>query len=148
MTTDIDVVIPTLNAALGLARTITALEGAALEGGNHDFRRFITVCDGGSRDDTTAIARRCGAIVVTADAGRGGQLAAGADAGSAPWLLFLHADTRLAPGWADAAGRFMASAANADRARCFSLQFDSTDRRAAHRATRRVAMPNVRLALW
>jgi rSAM/selenodomain-associated transferase 2 len=88
------------------------------------------VCDGGSRDDTTAVARRCGAVVVTGEAGRGGQLAAGADAGSAPWLLFLHADTQLAPGWADAAGRFMASAENAEKAGYFRLQFDSTDRRA------------------
>jgi rSAM/selenodomain-associated transferase 2 len=125
VTTDIDVVIPTLNAAASLGRTITALKD-----GDHDLRLSVTVCDGGSRDDTTTIARRAGAVVVTADAGRGGQLAAGATGGNAPWLLFVHADTRLGPGWADAVRRFTGSAANAERAGYFRLRFDSADRRA------------------
>ena len=51
---------------------------------------------------------RAGADVVTTAPGRGGQLAAGAAAGGAPWLLFLHADTMLGTGWADAVRRFMA----------------------------------------
>ncbi len=134
MTTDIDVVIPTLNAGSRLARTINALKD-----GDHGLRLFFTVCDGGSCDDTPVVAERAGAVVVTAEAGRGGQLAAGANAGTAPWLLFVHADTRLAPGWADAAKRFMATAASAESAAYFRLRFDSTDRRA-----RRVE----RLAAW
>lgn len=125
MTTDIDVVIPTLNAAASLRRTI-----AALDGGTRDLRLSVTVCDGGSRDETTTIARRAGAMVVTADPGRGGQLAAGAAAGRAPWLLFVHADTRLGLGWLDATKRFTESAANAERAGYFRLRFDSSDRRA------------------
>ena len=125
MTTDIDVVIPTLNAAASLARTIAALDGSL-----HGLRLSITVCDGGSRDDTTTLARRAGANVVTAEAGRGGQLAAGAAAGNAPWLLFVHADTRLGPGWADAVRRFTGSAANGERAGYFRLRFASSDRRA------------------
>lgn len=134
MTTDIDVVIPTLNAAPRLAGTI-----AALKDGDHGLGLSITVCDGGSRDDTVAIARAAGARVVAAQAGRGRQLAAGAEAGTAPWLLFVHADTRLARGWADAAKRFAATTANAKRAGYFRLRFDSIDHRA-----RRVE----RLAAW
>jgi rSAM/selenodomain-associated transferase 2 len=134
VTTAIDVVIPTLNAAPGLARTIAALG----DSDDHDLVLSVTVCDGGSRDDTLAIARAAGAAVVVTSPGRGGQLAAGAAAGSAPWLLFLHADTTLGAGWANAARRFMAEAANAARAGYFRLQFDSRDRR-ARRVERLVA---------
>jgi rSAM/selenodomain-associated transferase 2 len=122
--TDIDVVIPTLNAAPGLARTLAALAD------DHDLRLAVTVCDGGSHDDTPAIARQAGADVIAARAGRGGQLAAGARAGGAPWLLFLHADTILSPGWTQPARRFMADPANATKAGYFRLRFDTADPRA------------------
>jgi glycosyltransferase involved in cell wall biosynthesis len=62
VTTTIDVVIPTLNAAPGLARTI-----ASLGNGAHGLALSITVCDGGSGDDTLAIARRAGAAVDNRD---------------------------------------------------------------------------------
>jgi len=134
VTTEIDVVIPTLNAACDLRRTI-----GALRDDNRDLRLSITVCDGGSRDDTPTIARQAGATVVTAPAGRGGQLAAGAGAGRAPWLLFLHADTALGASWAESVRRFTAHSANAGKAGYFRLRLDSADRRA-----RRIE----RLAAW
>jgi len=127
----LDIVIPTLNAAPSLARTLDTV--AAHEAST------ITVCDGGSRDDSVAIARQCGATVVTAPAGRGSQLAAGAAAGRAPWILFLHADTMPGPGWADAIRSFTLSPANARKAGYFRLRFDTRDPRA-----RRVE----RLAAW
>lgn len=133
MTADIDVVIPALNAARSLARTLDSLSG------NHDLKLSVAVCDGGSRDGTTIIARQAGATVVNAEPGRGGQLAAGALTGSAPWLLFLHADTTLSAGWAAAARRFMAQPANAPKAGYFRLRFASADPRA-----RRIE----RLAAW
>lgn len=117
MTADIDVVIPTLNAARSLARTLESLNGER-----------VTVCDGGSRDDTTTIARQAGADVVVSEPGRGRQLAAGALAGTAPWLLFLHADTTLSPGWAAAARQFMAM--TPPKAGYFRLRFASADPRA------------------
>jgi len=121
---EIDVVIPSLNAAAHLGHTLAAL---AID---HDLRLRLTVCDGGSDDDTQAIARARGAVVVEAGAGRGGQLAAGAAAGEAPWLLFLHADTTLSPGWASAARRFIDEPANAAKAGYFNLRFASADPRA------------------
>jgi rSAM/selenodomain-associated transferase 2 len=121
VTADIDVVIPALNAARSLARTIDSLKG-------HDLRLAITVCDGGSRDATVSIAQQAGATVLKTEPGRGRQLAAGATAGSAPWLLFLHADTTLSAGWAVAARRLMA--ANVAKAGYFRLCFDSADPRA------------------
>jgi rSAM/selenodomain-associated transferase 2 len=134
VTTTIDVVVPTLNAASDLARTIASLGGCE----DHDLVLRLTVCDGGSRDDTLAIARAAGAAVIVTAPGRGRQLAAGAAAGSAPWLLFLHADTTLGAGWADAAKRFMTETTNAARAGYFRLRFDSRDPR-ARRVERLVA---------
>jgi rSAM/selenodomain-associated transferase 2 len=134
VTTTIDVVFPTLNAASGLARTIASLGGRE----DHDLVLRLTVCDGGSRDDTLAIARTAGAAVVVTAPGRGRQLAAGAAVGSAPWLLFLHADTTLGAGWADAAKRFVTETTNAARAGYFRLRFDSRDPR-ARRVERLVA---------
>jgi rSAM/selenodomain-associated transferase 2 len=129
VTLPLDVVVPTLNAAASLARTLAAVGTAAT----------ITVCDGGSRDGTEAIARQGGAVVVNAPAGRGGQLARGAAAGKAPWILFLHADTVPGPGWDDAVQTFMSSPANSGKAGYFRLRFDTNDPRA-----RRVE----RFAVW
>ncbi|MGE0574974.1 TIGR04283 family arsenosugar biosynthesis glycosyltransferase [Reyranella sp.] len=124
MTTGLDVVIPTLNAAASLADTLAAL------GKPSGLSLTITVCDGGSRDATQSIAREAGARVVTAPPGRGQQLAAGAAAGQAPWLFFLHADSRTDKGWIDAINGFVADPDNQDRAAYFRLHFDSPDPRA------------------
>lgn len=131
MTPDIDVVIPTLNAGSTLAATLASLQG--------DLPVAIAVCDGGSTDDTVAIARQAGATVVTAPAGRGGQMAAGAAVGDASWVLFLHADTVLTPGWTNAVKAFTSRHVNIGKAGYFRLRFDSADPRA-----RRVE----RLASW
>jgi rSAM/selenodomain-associated transferase 2 len=136
VTADIDVVIPTLNAARSLARTLDSLGG--------DLKLAVTVCDGGSRDGTTTIAQQAGAKVVTVEPGRGRQLADGAVVGSAPWLLFLHADTTLSPGWTAAARRFMADATS--KAGYFRLRFDSGDPR-ARRIERLVAWRSRALGL-
>lgn len=122
MTTDIDVVIPTLNAARSLAPTLHSL------GGDHGLRLSVTVCDGCSRDDTTTIARQAGAVVLVTEPGRGRQLSDGAKVGSAPWLLFLHADTTLSTGWAPAVRQFMAMPA--PKAGYFRLRLASADPRA------------------
>ena len=115
----LSVVIPTLDAGATLAATIHALAGAPAE---------ILVADGGSRDATTALAGRLGARVLQAPRGRGPQLAAGIDAAAGPWLLLLHADTRLLPGWQDAARAHIAR--NPARAGHFRLALDTPDPRA------------------
>ncbi|HYH22512.1 MAG TPA: TIGR04283 family arsenosugar biosynthesis glycosyltransferase [Azospirillum sp.] len=130
----LDIVIPCLNAAATLPGTLEALAREA--GGGW---ACVTVADGGSADGTPAVASAAGACVVTAPRGRGPQLAAGASAGNAPWLLFLHADTRLGPGWRAEAERFAANAANRRRAAYFRLRFAS-----AHPAARRLE----RIVAW
>jgi len=66
---------------------------------------------------------------VTGARGRGAQLAAGARAARAitwadDWLLFLHADTVLQPGWAREAAAFFETHAGRDRAGYFRFALD------------------------
>jgi rSAM/selenodomain-associated transferase 2 len=108
-------VIPTLNAAETLGRTLAALAAAVDE---------IIIADGGSTDATRAIAAAAGARVIEAPRGRGPQLAAGTAAATTPWLLVIHADTRPGPGWRAAAVAFMADPAHAGRAAHFRFALD------------------------
>ncbi len=85
----LSVIIPALNAAPFLPATLAAIQGVS----------EVIVVDGGSADETAVVATAAGALVVNAPRGRGSQLAAGIAAASHAWLLLLHADTRLAPGW-------------------------------------------------
>lgn len=83
------VVVAALNEAAALPALLADLaaqQGVALQ---------VIVADGGSSDGTPQIATEAGAALVTGHRGRGAQLNAGAAASKAPWLLFLHADTRI-----------------------------------------------------
>lgn len=91
----ISVIIPTLNAEATLAVTLASLIDAAVEG----LVREVLVVDGGSGDRTRRIVDQAGAELIEAAPGRGRQLAEGAKRARMPWLLFLHADTRLAADW-------------------------------------------------
>jgi len=113
----ISVVIPTLNAAATLPDTLAALCSAAMLG-------EVIVADGGSSDETAARAVAAGARVVVGPRGRGGQLAAGAAATSGNWLLFLHADCRLEPGWERAVDAFLRAPTAEARAGYFDLALD------------------------
>jgi rSAM/selenodomain-associated transferase 2 len=99
----ISVVIPTLNAEPKLAHTLAALVPAVVEG----IVQEAIVVDGGSSDETRAIAEAAGTHLIEASRGRGSQLDAGARAARGDWLLFLHADTVLDPGWAEEAQGFI-----------------------------------------
>lgn len=120
MRAPVSIVIPTLNAGATLAPVLGAL-GEGLAGG---LVRDLVVSDGGSKDATRMIAEDAGARWVNGPAGRGGQLARGAAAAGGDWLLFLHADTQLGPGWAGAVQAHMAQAPG--RAGYFRLAFQAT----------------------
>jgi rSAM/selenodomain-associated transferase 2 len=119
----LSVVVPTLDAAAELPATLAALEDAELV-------REIVIADGGSTDDTVALARGAGARIVIASPGRGTQLAAGAAAASGDWLLFLHADCRLMPGWERVVAAFVAAPGAMGRAGYFAFALDDASRAA------------------
>ena len=110
----VSVVIPTLNAADTLAGLVEQLGDTAIV-------KEIVIVDGGSSDDTAAIARTAGARVIAAARGRGIQLAAGAGAATGDWLLFLHADCRLSPDWGAAVAAFLMAPEPAGRAGYFDF---------------------------
>jgi rSAM/selenodomain-associated transferase 2 len=99
----ITVVIPTLNAETSLAATLSALVPGVVDG----LIRQVVIVDGGSSDRTLRIAEDSGADIVRSERGRGRQLQEGAKAARFPWLLFLHADTILDPGWEREVGAFI-----------------------------------------
>src|SRR5215470_16696322 len=120
MSPPLSIIIPALDAAASLPETLAALG----EGRERGLVREVLVVDGGSRDGTTALARATGGRVIEAPRGRGNQLVCGAAAATGDWLLFLHADTRLGPGWAEAVGEFIAVAGNARRAGYLRYRLD------------------------
>jgi rSAM/selenodomain-associated transferase 2 len=85
----ISIIIPVLNEANHLP---TVLEQA-----RHQAAVEIIVVDGGSQDDTIAVARALGVRVIQSERGRAHQMNAGAAVASGKILLFLHADTLLPP---------------------------------------------------
>lgn len=116
----ISVVIPTLDAAAYLPRTLEPLVDGVARG----LIKQVVVADGGSTDRTLEIAEAAGCDIVRAERGRAKQLRAGAAAAKAKWMLFLHADTVLSPGWIEEAERFLSSAQSHMRAAAFKLAFD------------------------
>ncbi|MGJ8585499.1 MAG: TIGR04283 family arsenosugar biosynthesis glycosyltransferase [Marinosulfonomonas sp.] len=115
MRAPLSIVIPTLNAAEHLPGTLASL----MEGIEDGILRELIISDGGSQDATCQIAEAAGAVLVTGGAGRGAQLQRGAEAAGGPWILFLHADTQLSPGWTQA----VATHLDGQRAGYFKLAF-------------------------
>lgn len=95
MRAPISVVIPTLNAAAELPGCLAALA----EGLDAGLIRELIISDGGSSDGTQRMAEAAGATLVTGPPGRGGQLKRGVETCAGVWVLALHADTQLSPGW-------------------------------------------------
>ncbi len=116
MRAPLSIVIPVLDAEAGLPLVLASM----VEGLEAGVLREVVVSDGGSVDGSCAMAEAAGAMVVTGAAGRGGQMARGAEAAGGAWLLFLHADTVLSDGWADVV---VAHMARDQRAGYFRLRF-------------------------
>jgi hypothetical protein len=87
----VSVIVPALNEAQHIARTLAA----ARQGSPHE----LIVVDGASTDHTRELALQHGAKVLSSPAGRSRQMNAGAANATGNALVFLHADTLLPPGW-------------------------------------------------
>jgi GT2 family glycosyltransferase len=95
---DLTVVICSLNGATGVDRCLRALSDQV-----SSARVQVVVVDDGSSDDTSATARRHGALVVRHPVNRGIAAArnSGIAAASAPVVAFLDDDCEPAADWAD-----------------------------------------------
>ena len=118
MPAPLTVLIPTLNAAQFLAPTVASV----FEGVQDGLIAELVFADGGSTDDTSAIADDIGATVITSAPGRGTQLAIAADTVKTPWLMVIHADTVLSSGWTRPVRDHINASQNAAY---FRLAFDS-----------------------
>jgi len=83
----ISIIIPVLNEA----RIIQSILAQLTSVPNVE----IIMVDGGSQDDTVAIATSTAKVITVIGKGRAGQMNAGANIAQSDILLFLHADTRL-----------------------------------------------------
>ena len=97
----LSIIIPTLNEEDGLAGLLSSvLKKPQTE---------VIVVDGGSSDATCQIAEQAGAKVICCGKGRGRQMNAGAALARGEVLLFLHADSRLPPDFAQTIWKCMES---------------------------------------
>ncbi len=113
--TKISVVIPAFDEEESISDTLKSLKSA------EDIE--VIVADGGSRDRTATIAQNSGARLIRTEKGRALQMNKGAACAEGDILLFLHADTRLYPGFERDIRKSLADARNI--AGSFSLSFGS-----------------------
>ena len=91
MKPSLSIIVPTLQEEQGIAKRIATL--AQIK----DVE--IIVCDGGSRDQTVAEAKKHAHLVLEGPKGRSRQMNLGASHAVSDYLLFLHADCSLAKGF-------------------------------------------------
>ncbi len=89
MSQRISIIIPALNEGDGITSTLARLTPCRADG--HE----VIVVDGGSCDETMALARPLSDQVISSECGRARQMNRGAALASGDILLFLHADTQL-----------------------------------------------------
>lgn len=85
----LSIVVPVLNEAAQMPDLLAHLKALKEQGAD------VVIVDGGSADDSAALARAEGFNVIVASRGRATQMNAGAAATIGELLLFLHADSRL-----------------------------------------------------
>ncbi|XGA79128.1 TIGR04283 family arsenosugar biosynthesis glycosyltransferase [Halomonas sp. CH40] len=88
----VSIIIPMLNEATGIQAALAPLQ-VLREAGTE-----IIVVDGGSNDNSVALAAPLADALLVSDPGRARQMNLGAEHARAAALIFLHADTRLPPG--------------------------------------------------
>ncbi|MFI5395816.1 MAG: TIGR04283 family arsenosugar biosynthesis glycosyltransferase [Candidatus Binatia bacterium] len=90
----VSVIVPVLNEEGSIGETLRRARQPGV--------REIIVVDGGSMDQTRAVAQPLADRVLSAPRGRAAQMNAGAELATGNILLFLHADTLVPAGFAEA----------------------------------------------
>jgi len=111
----LSVIIPTRDSERTLVATLAALVPAAMEG----LIAEVVIADGGSHDDTAAVADVAGCKFRTLEGSLGRRLKTAAAAARAPWLLFLQPGTVLDAPWLGEARRFVEQPSGGLRAATF-----------------------------
>ncbi len=133
----LSIIIPTLNEEARIEACLASTEGPS------QVERIVV--DGESEDRTVQIARSCGAKVISCPRGRGRQMNAGARNAFGDFFLFLHADTRLPPSYAETVRAALSLPGIA--AGAFEFRLDSTSpslrfiERVANWRSRRLQLP-------
>ena len=114
----LSIVIPTFNEAGCIRETISYLQKSL------EYREAqIVVTDGGSSDDTLAIAKAAGAeAVLSPRKGRAAQMNFGASRATGEVLYFLHADTLPPAGFYEDIATALQQGADSG---CYRLRFDT-----------------------
>lgn len=117
--------IPTLDSEREIVPTLSALVSGAAAG----IVRDVVLADGGSSDETEAVADAAGCIFIKSGADLGVRLRMGAQAAQrGDWLLFLDPGGMLEEGWTREVRKFLdtiARAGDADRrAATFRLAYE------------------------
>ncbi|WP_127089074.1 glycosyltransferase [Aquabacter cavernae] len=99
----ISVVIPTHNSERALVPTLAALVPGVTGG----ILRDVILADGGSSDDTAAIADAAGCVFLPGLADLGTRLKQGAAQARGRWILFLHPYSLLEEGWVREVSSFL-----------------------------------------
>ncbi len=97
MIAPLSIIIPTLNAEKPLVRLLPQLFDGLTEG----LIAELIFADGGSTDNTAAIAEDAGAEFITVGRGRGNQLHEACKDAKGRWFLILHADSQLPDNWTE-----------------------------------------------
>jgi glycosyltransferase involved in cell wall biosynthesis len=99
----LSVIIPTRNSERALVPTLAALVPGATAG----LIAEVLIADGGSKDDTAAVADVAGCNFFIADGVLAHRLKAAAARARMPWLMFLHPGTVLDTPWTGEVARFL-----------------------------------------
>ena len=114
----ISLIIPTRNEAATIAKVVT---DARLYGGTAVVQ--VLVVDGGSTDQTVALATKAGATVLSSpQPGRAAQMNLGARHATGNVLYFVHADVRLHPDFVSDIQQALATGYGAGR---YRFRFDA-----------------------
>jgi rSAM/selenodomain-associated transferase 2 len=101
----ISIIIPTLDEERSLPPLLAAI---CQQGTAHE----VIVVDGGSRDQTVALARTVGVRTLVSRSGRGTGMSVGAEVSCGDVLFFLHADSTLPLGALDRINQALSADAN------------------------------------